>query len=55
MKVIRMSKIPVFVSCPTHLNEEQELKRKVIIGSVEILTIKAKIKDNKNSKSTIIY
>lgn len=32
-----MSKIPIFVSCPTRLNEEQELKRKIIIDRLESL------------------
>ena len=32
-----MRKIPVFVSCPTNLNFEQEKKRKVILGILEEL------------------
>lgn len=34
-----MSKIPVFVSCPTILNEEQDSKRQIIIDILEDLNI----------------
>ena len=32
-----MRKIPIFVSCPTKLNEEQELKRSVIMRLLDDL------------------
>ena len=35
-----MSKIPVFVSCPSNLNDEQERKRKVIIDLLKELQMK---------------
>lgn len=34
-----MSKIPVFVSCPTNLNSEQDLKREVILKVLEELNL----------------
>lgn len=34
-----MSKIPVFVSCPTDLSEEQEKKRKIIINILDDLQL----------------
>ncbi|TQD28443.1 hypothetical protein [Methanolobus vulcani] len=37
-----MRKIPVFVSCPTILNSEQESKRKVIIDLLNDLQMEAR-------------
>jgi len=37
-----MRKIPVFVSCPTELNEEQEKKKAIIMGMLEQMQVEAR-------------
>ncbi|MDQ1251521.1 MAG: hypothetical protein QG646_627 [Euryarchaeota archaeon] len=39
IKVNKMSKIPIFVSCPTQLNPEQDKKRKIILKLLDSLQL----------------
>lgn len=38
-----MSKIPVFVSCPTTLNPDQELKRTVLVDILENMQMEPRV------------